>query len=186
MHNPDMEAYLRKGDFSKVIEELSCAGIKFDFINADNVLEHLPYPEMFPESIDKVMTGGTVVCVTVPNDFSSMQKIAFSLHQIDEAFWVTDKTSEHFNYFSEQSLTNLFENAGFKKIVAVADWPIDFFLLNPASNYRKNKDVGHDCHMACAILENEIFKKSMDRALDLHISIAEMGLGREICVFFKK
>lgn len=185
-HNPEMEPFLRKGDFSEVIEVLSAEGKTFDFINADNVLEHLPDPSAFICSINKVMTEETVVCITVPNDFSVVQELAYGLHQIDRAFWVSDETSEHLNYFSEQSLTKLFESAGFRKIVAIADWPIDFFLLNPASNYQRNRDVGHDCHIACVTLENAIFEASMQKTLELHRSIAEIGLGREICVFFRK
>ncbi len=185
-HNPEMESYLRKGDFSKVIKSLSDEDKKFDFINADNVLEHLPNPRAFISSITKIMTEEAVVCITVPNDFSIIQGLAFKMNQINKAFWVTDETSEHFNYFSEQSLTRFFEAAGFKKIVAIADWPIDFFLLNPASNYQKNGCIGHDCHVACVTLENEVFKKSMEKTLELHRSLAELGLGRQICVFFRK
>lgn len=181
-----MEPYLRKGDFSRVIEHLSAENKTFDFINADNVLEHLPNPDTFISSISQIMTEETMVCVSVPNDFSVMQKLAYGLHQIDRAFWVTDETSEHFNYFSEQSLTRLFESAGFRKIVAIADWPIDFFLLNPASNYQKNRDIGHDCHIACITLENAMFEKSIYRTMELHRSLAESGLGRKISVFFRK
>lgn len=185
-HNPEMWPYLRTGDFGEVIETLSAENKAFDFINADNVLEHLPDPLAFIRSISSIMSEETIVCIKVPNDFSVMQELAYKLHHIDKAFWVTDETSEHFNYFSVQSLTNLFESAGFRKIIAIADWPIDFFLLNPASNYQKNREVGHDCHVACVTLENAIFETSMQRAIELHQSLAEAGLGRTISVFFKK
>lgn len=189
-HNPEMEPYLRKGDFSQVLEALSAEHKTFDFINADNVLEHLPDPIAFIRSISGVMTEETVVCIKVPNDFSIIQELAYQSHQIDRAFWVSDEMAdivgEHLNYFTEPSLTKLFESFGFKKLVAIADWPIEFFLLNPASNYQKSRNVGHDCHVACVTLENAIFETSMEKALNLHRSLAEMGIGRNICVFFKR
>lgn len=181
-----MEQYFHKGDFEEVIVHLCNEQKTFDFINADNVLEHLPEPQKFIDCVSTIMNDNTVICITVPNDFSITQEIAFELGQIDSAFWVTDKTSEHFNYFSVDSLTNLFALSGFEKIVALADIPIDFYLLTSGSNYRRNSAVGHDCHIACMAVENALFRSSMEKTVELHRSIAELGAGREISVFFRK
>ncbi len=184
-HNPSMLQYLYQGDFYKKIEELAEKGTTFDFINADYVLEHLPEPETFFETLKKVSHEGTIVCVTVPNDFSRMQQLAFDMEKIDDAFWVTRETGEHFSYFSIETLGALGADAGFEKLVAVSDWPIDFFLLHDGANYKRNGAVGHDCHVACARLENALYKDSMKKAVQLFMALANAGIGRDISVYFR-
>ena len=105
--------------------------------------------------------------------------------EIDGAFWVTKETCEHVNYFTVDSLTKLGQSLGFEKVTATADWPIDFFLLNPASNYRKKRELGHDCHIVCAMIENALNKQSMDQTLVLQEALAACGIGRDISVYFK-
>lgn len=184
-HNPEMVKYLQQGDFYKVINDYATQGITFDFINADNLLEHLPKPEGFFHELKKVSHKGTIICVMVPNDFSRIQQLAYSNGKIDRAFWVTKDTSEHFNYFSVDTLCSLGKQAGFEKIIALGDWPIDFFLLHEETNYTRKKSVGHDCHIACTALENSLYAESMEKTIDLFKALAEIGLGREISVFFK-
>ena len=185
IHNPQMLAYLHKGDFYQVVRTLENNGKKYEFINADNVLEHLPKPEEFFGIIRKIAHEGTVVAVSVPNDFSRIQKLAYEMDMIDGAFWVTPETSEHFNYFSVDSLTALGEDAGFDKIIAVSDWPIDFFLLHGSTNYKIDSSVGHDCHVACLELENSLYKDSMKMTIDLFAALANAGLGRQINLYFR-
>ena len=184
-HNPSMLQYLYQGDFYKKIEEIAVKGMSFDFINADYVLEHLPEPESFFEELKKVAHKGTIVCVTVPNDFSRIQKLAFDMGKIDDAFWVSRETSEHFNYFSIETLCALGLESGFGKVVALSDWPIDFFLLHDGTNYTRNGSLGHDCHVACASLENALYADSMERTVELFMALANAGIGREISVYFR-
>lgn len=58
----------------------------FDFINVDNVLEHLTEPKKFFESVRKVSNDRTILCVTVPNDFSLIQKKAVERGHVEEHF----------------------------------------------------------------------------------------------------
>lgn len=184
-HNPDMEQYFIQGSFETVIERLAIERKTYDFINADNVLEHVPNPEKFFRQISGVCHKDSIVCVTVPNDFSLLQQIAYDMGRIDDAFWVTKETSEHFSYFSLESLTALGNAMGYQRIASLADWPIDFFLLHPATNYRNVSGIGHDCHVACTRFENELFEKDIDKTIQLFQAMAEAGIGREISVYFK-
>ena len=184
-HNPSMKRYLMQGDFYEIINDMHGNGKTFDFINADNVLEHLPEPEKFFEAVKSVSHRGTMLCVTVPNDFSRIQKLAFATGHIDEPFWVAKDTSEHFSYFSVDSLEALGRAWGYEKIMATSDLPIDFFLLHNGTNYRKNSSVGHECHVACTLLENKLYGESMVKAVNLFQALADAGLGREISVYFK-
>ena len=160
------------------------AGKHYDFINIDNVLEHVPEPLTFLENVAALSDSRTVVCVTVPNDFSEIQKTAYEMGQIDGPFWVTRETSEHFSYFGAVSLEKAGESAGFQKITAVSDFPIDLFLLHPGSNYRRQA-VGHECHMAAVTLENRLFGKSVADMAKLHQALALNGIGRDISMFFR-
>lgn len=185
VHNPAMLVNLRKGDFYEIVKQLGDANKQFDYINADNLLEHLPKPEIFFDNIKQISHKGTIVAITVPNDFSRIQQLAYNMGRIDSAFWVTTETSEHFNYFSAESLSQLGEDSGFEKIVALADWPIDFFLLHENTNYRKDSSAGHGCHVACAELENSLYEESLEKAVNLFRALAEAGIGREISIYFR-
>ena len=185
LHNPNMKPYLIQGDSEKAVEDLAAQGKVFDLINGDNMLEHVPEARKLLQEIKKICKKETLICIKVPNDFSLIQKMAYELGEIDEAFWVTKETCEHVNYFSVDSLTELGESLGLEKVTATADWPIDFFLLNPATNYRREKKVGRACHIACAMLENALNRKSRDRTLDLQEALAACGIGRDISVYFK-
>ena len=174
-----------QGDYENVLSRFIAEEKKFDFINADNVLEHVPNPAKFFELVKEVCYEDTILCVTVPNDFSLIQLVAYEKGMITKPFWVSTETSEHFSYFSNDSLTALGEGSGFEKVIALADMPIDFFLLHPNSNYQLDGSIGHDCHIACAGLENAIYENSMDKAIQLFEAMAEAGIGRQISVYFK-
>lgn len=46
--------------------------------------------------------------------------------------------------------------------------------------------AGHDCHVACTLLENAIYENSMEKAVTLFGSLADAGVGREISVYFRQ
>lgn len=150
-HHPDMKDCLIKGDLMEILKNHDT---KYDFVNMDNVLEHLPDPVSFLEIIKNVCHEKTIICIRVPNDFSITQMKAYDNQDIEDAFWVTDKTSEHFNYFTLDSLKKLAKASGYVCLGQIADWPIDFNLFNPRTNYNKNKSVGHDGHVARLMVEN--------------------------------
>ena len=172
-HNSGMEARMIQGDFLAEKEKL--AEKHYDFINIDNVLEHVIRPDEFLEAVAALCDRQTTVCVTVPNDFSVIQKIAYEMGQIDGPFWVTKETSEHFSYFGRESL----EKAG-----NLADLPVDLFLLHASSNYRR-RQTGHECHVAGITLENRLFSRSLPDTVKLHQAMALNGIGRDISMFFR-
>ena len=184
-HNPDMEQYLVQGDFYDLADGLIKSNRTFDFINADNVLEHVPDPVRFMSRVSGLCRDDTVVCISVPNDFSLIQQMAYDLGQIGEAFWVTTETCEHFNYFSVESLKELGRRAGFGLVTAASAFPVDLFLLHSASNYRKH-DTGRECHRIHTELENRIHAISPEKTLELHKAMASLGIGRIVSLYFMK
>ena len=181
-HNPDMESFVIKGNFYKEVKRLK--GKHYDFINADNVLEHVPEPLKFMDLIASLCDRETIVCITVPNDFSQMQKLAYKMGQIDSAFWVTKETSEHFSYFGTDSLEKLGNESGLQKVAMLSDFPVDMFLLHTETNYRK-KDVGRECHAVGVRIENKLFKDSLENMAKLHEALALNGIGRDISLYFR-
>lgn len=185
-HNPEMEGFLLQGDFKERINDLKSQHRTFTLINADNVLEHVPDPMSLLQTMKEVCDEESIICITVPNDFSITQLKAHELGFIDGAFWVTKNTAEHFNYFTVSSLASLGEAAGLRVITAVADWPVDFFLFNPDSNYNKDKRLGHNCHVAQVLFENMLFARSLEDTVRLREAVASSGIGRCISMYFKK
>lgn len=181
-HHPNLIGKLIKGDLLASIESMDNS--TFDFINMDNVFEHIPEPRDFLGVIKKLCNSKTILCIKVPNDFSLTQSVLFNLGCIEDAFWVTKETCEHYNYFTAQSLENLLIDNGFKCLEKIADWPIDFNLFNIRTNYCKDKTVGHDGHIARLRIENMLFKRDIEKTIALHRALADMGVGRDISIYF--
>ena len=182
-HNPHMKEFLFKGEILEQIKLLCDQNKKFDYINMDNVLEHLSEPEDFIEAVKPLFHEKTVISICVPNDFSLVQKTAFRYGFINTDFWVTKQTSEHFNYFTEKSLTEFLQQKGFVKKKSIADYPIDCNLFNDRTNYINDKKNGSACHKARLILENMLYDASMENAVSVHEALANAGVGRDITVF---
>ena len=142
-------------------------------------------PKDFLIALKKVCDLETIICITVPNDFSITQKKAYENDCIDGAFWVTKETSEHFNYFTTESLSQFAEKNGFDVVWKSADYPIDFNLFNSRTNYVRNKEVGHDGHIARLTIENMLYEKSLEDTAMLHSAFAKCGVGRDISVYLK-
>lgn len=181
-HNPDMKEFLQKGDLMKIIDG---AERTFGFINMDNVLEHLPDAGQFLSVLKKVCAKESVICITVPNDFSVTQQTLYRGGCIEGAFWVSKESSEHFNYFTMDSLTAFVEKSGFEVVWQSADYPIDFNLFNPLTNYVRDKSVGHEGHVAHLKIENMLYKKSLENTVMLHHAYAKCGVGRDISIYMK-
>ena len=182
-HNPHMKEFFNKGEILEQIQLLCDQNKKFDYINMDNVLEHLSDPEYFLESIKPLFHKETVLSICVPNDLSLIQKTAFKYGFINTDFWVTKQTSEHFNYFNEKSLSEFLQQKGFVKKKSIADYPIDFNLFNDRTNYINDKKNGSFCHQVRLVFENMLYDESMEKAVSVHEALANAGIGRNVTVF---
>ena len=79
----------------------------------------------------------------------------------------------------------LVESAGWGVERLISDFPIDFNLFNPDSNYVEDPSRGKGCHQARVAIENLIHGISPDGANRLYEALAELGLGRQIVAFLK-
>lgn len=181
--NPDCFENFIAGDVYKNLESVIQEGRTFDVIWIDNVLEHVVDPEALINELKKLIKPNGIMVAEVPNDFSVIQNYLLDKKHIDRKYWIA--LPDHLSYFSKEGLENLFHANGWETITCIADYPIDWNLLNPNTNYIMDKSKGKSCHNERVEFENLIHQQSMDKVVNFYTSIADLGLGRVISGFFR-
>jgi 2-polyprenyl-3-methyl-5-hydroxy-6-metoxy-1,4-benzoquinol methylase len=102
------------------VTDINNTDLKFDFVNLDQVLEHLANPEEVIKKISSLMCTKGIIKIEVPNGKDQIKSLL-------NKNWKPKKDSlhplEHINSFSPSSLIKSFSIIGFK--------PISFFdILN--------------------------------------------------------
>lgn len=182
-HNPEMCQHLRSGDIFDILKEMIEGKESFDVVWLDNVLEHVLDPEQLLRDLRQLTSSSSVLVIEVPNDFSSVQELLLDEDYISRPFWVV--TPDHLSYFNKEGLTALAKCAGWGVERLISDFPIDFNLFNPNTNYIEDPSRGKSCHHARVVIENLIHGISPDGANRLYEALAELGLGRQIVAFLK-
>lgn len=181
--NPDCLPFLKVGDIYEQFLTLIHSNKRFDVIWLDNVLEHVLDPLFLLKECKKLLHPQGLVIVEVPNDFSVLQQHLLNKKHIDSEFWVV--VPDHISYFNQQGLTALAEAAGLKNEFTMSDFPIDFNLVNPDTNYNKDKAKGKNTHRARVELDNLMHSISPEKTVNFYKSLADLGLGRQIITFLK-
>ncbi|AEA42229.1 class I SAM-dependent methyltransferase [Fluviicola taffensis] len=182
--NPAMESFVLQGDIYMRIEELIEKGEQYDVILILNVLEHVIDPVLVLKQLRKLVSTGGLLIILVPNDFSALQENLLADQKISKKFWV--KTPDHLNYFSKESLIALCEDHQFKFHKCLSDFPIDYFLANPDSNYIEDGKKGKNCHQARMWLDNLHCSISIQKTIELYEAFANLGSGRQLTAYFTK
>ncbi|HWU25641.1 MAG TPA: class I SAM-dependent methyltransferase [Rhizomicrobium sp.] len=156
---------------------------RFDAIQLNNVLEHVPDPAAILTEACALLDAGGIICVSVPNDYSPFQ-IAARAAATQTEWWVAPK--HHLNYFDFASLANMLERLGLKVAERSTGFPMEIFLLM-GDNYTVDPALGRACHEA---------RKKFDLALEtaslgstrrkFYRALAEAGLGREAAIIAVK
>jgi SAM-dependent methyltransferase len=156
---------------------------RFDAINLNNVLEHVPDPIPILLAAREILEPGGVLCVGVPNDFSPLQIAAAATQGVGE-WWIAPP--HHLNYFDFATLSNLLERLEFDIAERMTSFPMEAFLLM-GDNYRADPAVGRASHAK---------RKKFDLALEaaglketrraFYRALAETGIGREAVVIAVK
>ncbi len=182
-HNPDCLDDLMIGNIYANLDRLAEQDELFDCIWLDNVLEHVIDPYALVEQCRKLVHSSGMLVIEVPNDFSPSQERLYKEGYISRQFWV--QTPDHISYFNRDGLINLCSEAGWRDVLIMADYWIDFDLFNPNSNYVENPSIGKASHYARVKIENLLHDISPEKTNRLYEVLAEMGLGRQIIGFFK-
>jgi SAM-dependent methyltransferase len=156
---------------------------RFDAINLNNVLEHVPDPIAVLQAARGILEPDGVLCVGVPNDFSPFQIAAAATTSAGE-WWIAPP--HHLNYFDFATLSNLLERLGFAVKDRMTSFPMEAFLLM-GDDYRADPAVGRASHLK---------RKKFDMALEaaglketrgaFYRALAETGIGREAVVIAVK
>lgn len=178
--NPHLLQFLSEGDADVFMKELYAANKRFDFISLDNVLEHVAEPSGFTQNLQRVMHKDSIVRITVPNDFSSFQQALVKANLTTET-WICPP--QHLSYFNTENLNPFFESLGFKVLSMQVDFPIEQFLVNPHSNYWKDRSLGKGAHQARVFCTNYLADKDIEEYIRFCESAAKLGFGRDISVY---
>jgi len=181
-HNPSQADALRAGDIYQSIDNLAKEGAKFDCIWLDNVLEHVLDPGELLAKCARLASDKAALLIEVPNDCSLVQEQVFGGGMVSRPYWIAPP--EHISYFNRDGLLALCREIGWESRCTLGDFPIDWFLFNPNTNY-VDKPVGKSCREAAVRLENLFHEVSPEKTNRFFEAMADIGMGRNIIGFFQ-
>lgn len=176
--NPECLNALVTGDIVELLEVEISRGKIYDVVWLQNVLEHVLHPLDLLTSLRGLVSQGGLAVVTVPNDYSITQRAALEARHIDSEFWVAPP--DHLTYFDHRSLTNIAEEAGWRCAEMLGDFPIDWFLFHPGSNYVRDPAAGKAAHNARVQIENCVHEQPIADVIQFWAAAAKVGIGRDI------
>lgn len=181
--NPSCKDALVTGDVFELIESELAAGMTYEVVWLQNVLEHVLDPIALLKSLHSLVAPGGLAVVTVPNDCSSTQIAALNHQHIDSAFWVAPP--DHLSYFDHISLENTARETGWECVEMLGDFPVDWYLFHPGSNYILDRSAGKPAHMARVQIENLIHDHPIEDVVRFWSAAARLGIGRDITAFLR-
>lgn len=181
--NPNCADALIAGDVFALLNCEISARRSYDVVWLQNVLEHVIDPIGLLAVLRSLVAPEGILVITVPNDFSIIQHAALNLAHIDKRFWIAPP--DHLNYFDYKSLVRTSAKTGWECLEILGDFPVDWFLFHPGSNYIRNKAQGKAAHLARVQLENIIHSQPIEYVLQYWSIAAKLGVGRDITAFFR-
>lgn len=181
--HPDLLSSFQAGDAMTILPQLASNGVSFEYCSMLNVLEHVIDPIALLEGVKSVMAKGGRLAITVPNDFSAIQKKLRALGHLDRDFWFCPP--QHLHYFNTKNLPGFLKELGFTLLDMYSGFPIDIFLLHPGSNYVANPDNGPHAHRARVEADLLLAESGAGAYLNLCRAMATCGLGRDFTVILQ-
>ncbi len=179
--HPKMLPFFMQGDTYSRLEEFINTQKKFTLISLVNVLEHVLDPIGILNQIKSLMDDGSMLMITVPNDFSPFQDCLMQNEMVKNEYWFGPP--DHLSYFTLPTLSNLLRYCGFRVLFSYADFPIELYLANDQSNYVVDRTKGAAAHKARLTVDNFLVEQGIDKYVDFMSSMAAIGMGRNVTVF---
>ncbi|MDP2127602.1 MAG: class I SAM-dependent methyltransferase [Pseudohongiella sp.] len=181
---PHLSTKHTSGDVFESLSFLVKEGQKFDICTSTNVLEHVLDPDIFLQTIKKLMAPKGLLAITVPNDYSDIQLLALEQKKIDREFWFVPP--HHLHYFNTENLERYMVSHGFMVVDAFSDFPVDLYLLHSGSNYIQDPSNGREANRARMQHDVMIARGyGLDKYLDYYRAMFKVGLGRDITVIVR-
>lgn len=153
--------------------------IEADALVMVNVLEHIAEPLDMLRRIRRLLSPKGKLCVTVPNDFSPLQR-AFLKVKGHLPWFVC--VPDHLNYFDFKTLGDALAKTGFQVSDQSALYPLELFLLQDL-DYIANPELGTTAHQRRVTFENNLKAAGMTDVLDhFYRTLAAGGYGRDVMV----
>lgn len=173
-----------KSNVWSFLDEAEAKGVEnVDAYVMVNVLEHVTEPLQLLKRFHGVMKSGTCLCITVPNDFSALQR-AFLKVKGHQPWFV--HLPDHVNYFDFHSLKQVLEKNGFDVIDQSALYPLELFLLQDL-DYVADTALGQVAHKRRVMFEDNVKLAGMTDVLDhFYSTLAAGGYGRDVMLVAKK
>jgi 2-polyprenyl-3-methyl-5-hydroxy-6-metoxy-1,4-benzoquinol methylase len=179
--SPRMRPFLTTGDVFSSLDREIASGHSYDLVWLSNVLEHVTDPEALLIRLRRLIRPDGVLVVTVPNDGTELHEHLFEHGQIPERFWIA--IPDHLAYFDSVSLKNTSEACGWTCKRLIADFPIDWLLTHPASNYVADRSQGPASHQSRIDLDLLIGRHAPGVVNAFFESMASVGMGRQITAY---
>lgn len=173
------------GDIYDELKNIRAKNKIYDVIMLNHVLEHIPTPKDLILTLKELLSKNGILVISVPNDFSLIQNYALENIYIKNQFWVT--LPDHLSYFNNETLGKFMNDNEFDEKMLLGDYPIDINLLNPNTNYQKDKTKGKSCYKEKIEFDNLIHKtQPVDKVVNFYKSMISVGIGRSIIGFYQK
>ena len=183
--NPSMIEKVTQGDLFHSIRTLGHSADRFDVVLLGNVLEHVVSPAELIQDVSHILSDHGVLCITVPNDFSMLQKLLYDQKKIHEKYWIA--YPDHLNYFTLQSLRTFLTNQNMAVIDYYCDFPIEWYLTNRHSNYVLDPNLGKSAHLSRVFLDSQINNsENRETVMCFWRCLSELGFGRSITTISRK
>ena len=180
-HNPSLlEGFLQVG----AEEHLDQAEGAYDLFWASHLIEHVRNPEKLLSKAAKALSSRGVLAVTIPNDDSDYQRMLKQDGFVDSDWWIAPP--EHLSYFNIDTFTQLAAGVGLYAHVVYASLPIDWYVLNPLSNYVTTPSAGPSSHRARLTLDAFLWEVGSEKDQGLRVALAQAGLGRDLTFLLRK
>ncbi len=182
--NPSILDCCNFGDVYDFLDKSLETEKKYNVCILRNVLEHVIDPSALLGKISGILKDEGIALITVPNDYSDLQKLAMEKRHIDHEFWFAPP--DHLHYFNTKNIVPYFEKNGFHTVDMFSSFPVDFFLFHSGSNYVAEKSRGKEAHFARIAIDLLIAKEGMDKFLNLYRAMAACGIGRDFTAVLRK
>lgn len=184
---PSKEAFEHANKFGfKVINSIFKKDIlendKFNVVHMNQVLEHIPNPEDLVKQLLEYLEEDGVVCITVPNEFSTLQKLLHEKEKFKQ-WWLSPP--HHLNYFSVESLSKFIENLGLEIILKESSFPLEIFLLM-GEDYINEPSLGREIHSKRKSFDLKLSNFDNNKKREFYQLLASLGWGRTITIYAKK
>lgn len=174
----DLTRYVETGDAYEILSHKISQGQTVDACILQNVLEHVVDPRDLLLRMKSILGPSGLIAVTVPNDFSSLQSKAAELGLIDREYWF--QPPQHLHYFNDSSIGSFAESCGLKLLDLYGDFPIEYFIFHPGSNYVADLSQGKAAHQARVNLDLLVSQRGIEQYHQYCRVMATSGVSRTI------